>query len=761
MYSVLQQPQLYVAVMEVTENNDKLEGAEGSVQKEPESTPGSFLYSNPQHAQELLKGLDRVRDSKEFTDITLHVGDQQFECHKLVLSLATPYFRTMFTSGMKEATAAEVTMHGVEPDIFAKIVDFIYRGKVLIEESNFQKLLEAGNMLQLETLCDGCAKYLEKELATHNCLGFWLFGQRINNDSLVKTSLAYAREHFAEVQQKEEFLNLSTTELCQYIGDDSLNVKSEDEVGQAVMAWFLRDPSTRTAAMKDVLLYLRLNHLSMEYLRLHMMRCGQLRQSVECMQLVDRAMDMQLFPEVGVPEMHSNYPRLSMGMEQWLLVFARPLPKNPGLNSANAISRYHYYHEEYDDYRQYGMDSRVIHGVSLQRTPSEAAIIGSAGKWVTNERVATCTVRNDVYMAGAGARCNEIWRYDGQRGDWQKCASLSKLCLPSCIVPLGEKIYLFGGIHIEERGNTTRIPLPEFEEYCIRTNRCRVVGQLQLAVQDMGCAAHAGIIYILGGRDATCSPTSTMQLVHISKNPPVVELEALWSLPHAPKCVGVVHHEDSLLVVTDQAVLSHSITKKVWQILSTHGAGNHTFACCLDNHYLYVAGGELPTSESPPQAEKTKDETPKDETTKLETVVVRSRQKLKRYFEDYDDDGELYGYYDDDGGDDAAAAADDDDDDDYLGEGNVLQAQGVFNRQNKPAGKGQMPKSKVFRISLESISSASAEGAAAKEQCRLVWENYATLPRALMVYSTCSVARPIPVTKEKQNSKKEYVYLMG
>jgi BTB/POZ domain len=47
------------------------------------------------------------------TDVVLNVEDQNFHCHKVVLSAASPYFKAMFTGTLKEAEMSHVKLQGV------------------------------------------------------------------------------------------------------------------------------------------------------------------------------------------------------------------------------------------------------------------------------------------------------------------------------------------------------------------------------------------------------------------------------------------------------------------------------------------------------------------------------------------------------------------------------------------------------------------------------------------------------------------------
>ena len=61
----------------------------------------------------------------------------------------------------------------------------------------------------------------------------------------MNTADAYARHHFVDVVQSEEFMEVSPKQLMRLISDDDLNVHSEERVFEAVLAWIKCDREGR------------------------------------------------------------------------------------------------------------------------------------------------------------------------------------------------------------------------------------------------------------------------------------------------------------------------------------------------------------------------------------------------------------------------------------------------------------------------------------------------------------------------------------
>ncbi|GFO22501.1 kelch-like 6 [Plakobranchus ocellatus] len=51
----------------------------------------------------LQQALAEERQNPQFSDVTVSAGGVDFKCHKLVLAATSGFFRSLFSSGMKEA----------------------------------------------------------------------------------------------------------------------------------------------------------------------------------------------------------------------------------------------------------------------------------------------------------------------------------------------------------------------------------------------------------------------------------------------------------------------------------------------------------------------------------------------------------------------------------------------------------------------------------------------------------------------------------
>lgn len=93
--------------------------------------------------------MDMMRGHHMLTDVVLEVGCELFHAHRVVLAAASPYFKAMFTGGLKECEMNRVKMQGVSATVMARLIHFMYTGKIRVTENTVCQLLPAATMLQV------------------------------------------------------------------------------------------------------------------------------------------------------------------------------------------------------------------------------------------------------------------------------------------------------------------------------------------------------------------------------------------------------------------------------------------------------------------------------------------------------------------------------------------------------------------------------------------------------------------------------------
>lgn len=91
-----------------------------------------------------------IRDDGEFFDLTLSVGDQQVQAHKLVLSACSPFFRSVLKQNPHQHPL--LYLKGVTFGDLTAILNFIYHGEVSVAHDALNSFLTVAEELRIKGL---------------------------------------------------------------------------------------------------------------------------------------------------------------------------------------------------------------------------------------------------------------------------------------------------------------------------------------------------------------------------------------------------------------------------------------------------------------------------------------------------------------------------------------------------------------------------------------------------------------------------------
>ena len=93
----------------------------------------------------------RLRDDKEFTDVTLACEDgEQIEAHKVILASSSPFFEKIFQRNKHPHPL--IYLRGFQSQDLLAILDFLYFGEANFFQENLDSFLDIAEQLKLEGL---------------------------------------------------------------------------------------------------------------------------------------------------------------------------------------------------------------------------------------------------------------------------------------------------------------------------------------------------------------------------------------------------------------------------------------------------------------------------------------------------------------------------------------------------------------------------------------------------------------------------------
>ena len=163
-------------------------------------------------------------------DIQIKVKDQIFNCHKLVLQLASGYFRQVLLASPDEvSTNGDVIDLGdpdVSPSTFEFVLRFIYLGTVEVNKRIVGDILIAADALLMPDLRQLCIDYMLKTVGPDNCFDYWRNLESVNwsNETirrLIDTCRSVARTTFLRLATNPRPLQGATDSIVEMLLCDS------------------------------------------------------------------------------------------------------------------------------------------------------------------------------------------------------------------------------------------------------------------------------------------------------------------------------------------------------------------------------------------------------------------------------------------------------------------------------------------------------------------------------------------------------------
>ncbi|RXM97488.1 Kelch-like protein 28 [Acipenser ruthenus] len=249
------------------------------------------------HSEQLLQGLQLLRQHRELCDIVLRVGDAKIHAHKVVLASISPYFKAMFTGNLSEKENSEVEFQCIDEAALQAIVEYAYTGTVFISQETVESLLPAANLLQVKLVLKECCAFLESQLDASNCIGISRFADTYGCNDLYLAATKFICQHFEEVCRTEEFFELTRAELDEILSNDCLNVVTEETVFYALESWLKYDVQERQQYLAQLLHCVRLPLLSVKFLTRLYEANHLIRDDHTCKHLLNEALKYHFMPE--------------------------------------------------------------------------------------------------------------------------------------------------------------------------------------------------------------------------------------------------------------------------------------------------------------------------------------------------------------------------------------------------------------------------------------------------------------------------------
>ena len=219
---------------------------------------------------EMMKRLNVQRKNEQLCDMILDVGSgddrARFEAHRIVLCAASPFFYNALNSDMKEKKEGVIRLVETSKAVMEEVLEYLYTGHVDLNEHNAFDLLETADFLDVQSLKELSSKFISQTLSCSNCIKAYYSAETYQCPELQRAARDFALTNFVDVTDSPEWLNLSVTQVEEWISSDDLIVKTEEEVFQVIVKWMERSESRKLPRFFELFRHVRLIYVSRNFL---------------------------------------------------------------------------------------------------------------------------------------------------------------------------------------------------------------------------------------------------------------------------------------------------------------------------------------------------------------------------------------------------------------------------------------------------------------------------------------------------------------
>ncbi|WKX93999.1 hypothetical protein Q1695_011342 [Nippostrongylus brasiliensis] len=424
---------------------------------------------------EILSKLASFKECGTFCDVILEADSSSkakpestsptsIRAHKNVLAAVSPYFReTLSRDSHVESKEIRVVVKDIDCKTLGLLVDYMYTGRIDINEKNVRVLFGAAKILQLDPVLGECTRYLIEHLSISNWIQTADFAKAHNCTELDDAAVLFARQHFRELVESEELLSMDETTLLHFISDDRLNPK--DAVFEAVINWVKHD-SSRQPSLPNVLVGVRLPLMSREFLLNRVYNEPMIRESFACIAMLGAVFHNMLSQNKTSDFPESWYRRRQTTHSKMIVIAGGGTESDSYLGDVN------------------------IYDPCSQQWTSAAPLLKP------RDGFGMATVGDSIYAVGGRKGSYDALRsvviYDSQRNSWRAGPKMQRRRYGLGVTALNGIVFAVGGEYVSQT-------LREAEMLDPRQGEWISLPSMMNDRSYFGLAAVNGLLYAAGG----------------------------------------------------------------------------------------------------------------------------------------------------------------------------------------------------------------------------------------------------------------------
>ncbi|KAH9489391.1 hypothetical protein Btru_056350 [Bulinus truncatus] len=174
----------------------------------------------------------------EQCDVNIYVADQTFSCNSFLLCACSEFFQVLMHSKSSKSSQEHcdnLVIRGINSDIFALVLDAIFKGENKIGETNVIEVWYAAHHLQINFLIQKCETFIVDHVTVDNYSHFYPHAARLKSDIVLNKIREIMVMNFDDFRKTDIFLRLPVDDLVAMIKGDE--IKSHDCVVESCLRW--------------------------------------------------------------------------------------------------------------------------------------------------------------------------------------------------------------------------------------------------------------------------------------------------------------------------------------------------------------------------------------------------------------------------------------------------------------------------------------------------------------------------------------------
>ncbi|KAG0233790.1 hypothetical protein B0O80DRAFT_527472 [Mortierella sp. GBAus27b] len=180
----------------------------------------------------------RLVNSPIGSDVRLIIGEDQvvMYAHSLILQARSNYFSRALNSDWKEANQGVIRKPNISPAVFERILQYIYGGRLMVDDEMVMDLIKAADELCMEDLLQGCERHALTTVCRTNVLDMMQLASQHNLPQLKRECLDFIATNIDYLKRGKAILTLDSDVLKDILSMDQLDL-DELEIWKIAVRW--------------------------------------------------------------------------------------------------------------------------------------------------------------------------------------------------------------------------------------------------------------------------------------------------------------------------------------------------------------------------------------------------------------------------------------------------------------------------------------------------------------------------------------------